>query len=57
LIEADKGSCPLETEDGTYSNPLIWWKDNAARFPYVANANAARKFLAIPAISTPSERV
>ncbi|PPR01987.1 hypothetical protein CVT24_011114 [Panaeolus cyanescens] len=35
--------------------PLIWWKDNAAAFPILAKM--ARDFLAIPATSTPVERV
>ncbi|KAL3775669.1 hypothetical protein ACHAWO_002698 [Cyclotella atomus] len=29
LLEAEKGVCPLEAEDVTFSNPLLWWKENA----------------------------
>eukprot|EP00956_Cyclotella_meneghiniana_P041903 scaffold244197_cov36-Cyclotella_meneghiniana.AAC.1 len=55
LFDASQGSCPLHTEDDQLNDPLKWWKENAARFPYVANA--ARRYLAIPATSAPSERV
>ena len=36
-------------------NPLEWWKENEMRFPLMANM--ARKYLCIPATSTPSERM
>ncbi|KAI4817482.1 hypothetical protein KUCAC02_010879 [Chaenocephalus aceratus] len=39
----------------TMDNPLEWWAQNAHRFPRVAKLS--RSYLAIPATSTPSERV
>ncbi len=42
-------------EDDAFYDPLKWWKENCAKYPYVANID--RKYLAIPATSAPSERV
>lgn len=36
-------------------SPTAWWKINQGRFPRLANL--ARKYLAIPGTSVPSERV
>eukprot|EP00956_Cyclotella_meneghiniana_P040792 scaffold205154_cov36-Cyclotella_meneghiniana.AAC.1 len=55
LIAVESGVCPLENEDGSLGDPLKWWKENAPAYAYVANV--ARKFLAVPATSAPSERV
>jgi hypothetical protein len=49
-----EATMPLTTADG-YSNPLDWWRKNAYKFPFLARL--ARKLLAIPASSAPSERV
>ncbi|CAF1024858.1 unnamed protein product [Didymodactylos carnosus] len=35
--------------------PLVWWGQNKSRFPTIAKI--ARKYLCVPATSTPSERV
>jgi len=35
-------------------NPLVWWKQNATRYPCLASL--ARKYLAIPATSVPAEK-
>ncbi len=42
-------------ENDSFNDPLKWWKENCAKYPYVANID--RKYLAIPATSAPSEQV
>ena len=39
----------------TMENPLNWWADNEDRFPRLAKLS--KSYLAIPATSTPSERI
>ena len=46
---------PLVNRDGSYVNPLPWWRENALRFPLLSEL--AHVYLAIPATSAPSERV
>jgi hypothetical protein len=46
---------PLVHPDGSYVNPLPWWRENSARFPLLSEL--AHVYLAIPATSAPSERV
>uniref|UniRef100_A0A3B4VA39 BED-type domain-containing protein n=1 Tax=Seriola dumerili TaxID=41447 RepID=A0A3B4VA39_SERDU len=55
-------TCPEEVQEylqmsriPTMSNPLEWWARNEKQFPRLAKL--ARSHLAIPATSTPSERV
>ncbi len=38
-----------------FNDPLKWWKESCANYPYVANISC--KYLAIPATSAPSEQV
>ena len=42
-------------EENCKGNPLEWWRQNCFRFPNIARV--ARKWLAVTATSTPSERV
>jgi hypothetical protein len=40
LMDAAKRECPLVYDhDGSFGDPLKWWKVNGVRFPYVANAS------------------
>ncbi len=51
----NKGACPMYDENDAFNDPLKWWKENCAKYPYVANID--RKYLSIPATSAPSEQV
>ncbi len=35
----NKGACPMYDADDAFNNPLKWWKENWAKYPYVALAN------------------
>ena len=48
-------SIDLHKADGTFNDPLMWWKKNESSFTLLARL--ARMFLAIPATSAPSERI
>jgi hypothetical protein len=48
-------SIALHNIDGSFNDPLAWWKKNATKFPLLATL--AREYLAIPATSAPSERI
>ena len=55
LTNYRRESMPLFDKDGNFNDPLTWWKDNEIKFRIMAKL--ARKFLAIPATSAPSERI
>lgn len=44
-----------EKDIGHNADPLKWWRDNESRYPKIAAI--AKKYLAVPATSTSSERV
>jgi hypothetical protein len=48
-------SIPLYKTDGYFGDPLEWWKRNQLKYPYLARL--ARLYLAVPAMSAPSERI
>ena len=43
----------LITEDGSYNCPLMWWKENASKYPYIWSV--AQQILHILVTSAPSE--
>ncbi len=45
----------LTDAQGKYNNPLDWWRVNHYKYPILAQL--ARKLLAIPATSAPSEHI
>lgn len=45
----------IQDDDGSFPNPLDWWRRKQDKFPILATM--AAKYLAIPATSAPSERV
>jgi len=46
---------PTKNPDGSFTNPLDWWRVKHHQFPLLSKL--AIKYLAIPATSAPSERV
>jgi hypothetical protein len=48
-------SIPLYTTDGSFGDPLEWWKKNQLKYPYLSRL--AYLYLAVPATSAPSERI
>jgi hypothetical protein len=53
--EINKGACQMYDVDDAFNDPLKWWKENCAKYPYVAKID--RKYLAIPASSATSQQV
>lgn len=45
----------ITEKDGSYTNPLEWWKKHEGDYPILSRM--AKAFLAIPATSAPSERI
>ena len=41
--------------NGSWEDGTLWWRDNCCSFPGIARL--ARKYLAVPASSVPSERM
>ena len=55
LIRHEVNAFLIETQTLNDMDPLMWWKAKRFNFPNVARV--ARKWLSVPATSTPSERV
>ncbi|XP_072560454.1 E3 SUMO-protein ligase ZBED1-like isoform X1 [Paramormyrops kingsleyae] len=53
-IETELNSYLQAPDADSETNPLVWWKINAATFPRVSLL--AKRYLCIPATSSPSER-
>lgn len=47
----------VSKEDGSWENPLDWWKLKERQDKYPILCKLAKAFLAIPATSAPSERI
>jgi len=54
-ITAELQSYFLSAAVDSEEDPLVWWKEHAKHFP--ALSKLAKKYLCIPATSSPSERV
>jgi len=55
LLNKREQHLPLRTEDGSFNNPLEWWRLKQQQYPL--SAKVALRLLAIPAILAPPERV
>ena len=55
LMDEFKEYMSLPMTNWRVNNVMEWWSDNEEKFPNIAKL--ARKYLAIPASSAPSERV
>ncbi len=53
-IEAELNSYLQAPDADSETNPLVWWKINSATYPRVSLL--AKRYLCIPATSSPSER-
>ena len=55
ILFRQEAHLPLKDQTGRWNNPLEWWKMKQNQFPLLAAL--AKKYLAVPATSAPSERV
>ena len=55
VLWISEAAIPRLLAEDVPNNPLLWWKINQSRFPMLSVL--ARKYLAIPATSAPSERL
>lgn len=54
-MEAEVNNYMLSPTIDSEANPLAWWQKNKSSFPHLSKL--ARKYLCIPATSSPSERL